>query len=70
MSDKNKGLYKKYHVTKLSNPNEDIDAIVLEFKDQIAREGITAWAEEMKKNGYEEVYTDVMKKLKGYTKEE
>ncbi len=62
MSDA-KGLFKKYEVRKLSNPTKKIDSIVLEFDDPIARVGIRAWAEEMKRQGFEQVYEDVMKKL-------
>jgi hypothetical protein len=57
------GLYKKYHVVKLSNPSKVIDAIVLEFDDAIARVGIAAWAHQMKKLGYEQVYLDTIEKL-------
>lgn len=60
------GLYRKYSVTKLTNPEKDVDAIVLEFDDPIARKGIKAWAEEMAKNGYEQVEIDIQAKLKEY----
>lgn len=57
------GLFKKYSVTKISNPEKDVDAIVLEFDDPIARVGIIAWAEEMYKNGYQQVHADIISKL-------
>jgi hypothetical protein len=57
------GLFKKYEVTKLSNPEKKVDAIVLEFDDPIARVGIAAWAHQMKNMGYEQVYLDIMEKL-------
>lgn len=62
----NKGLFKKYEVTKLSNPDKPLDCIVLEFDDPIARVGIKAWAKEMRAKGYERVYEDVIEKLKPY----
>jgi len=52
MSDKEKGIFHKYDVIKISNPEKAISCIVLEFDDPIARVGIRAWAAEMEKNGY------------------
>lgn len=66
MSDKNTGLFKKYEVVKLSNPGKEIDAIVLEFDDPIARVGIEAWRAEMAKNGYIECSNDVGERLHRY----
>lgn len=60
--DKDKGLYKKYEVTKLNNPTKKLDCIVLEFDDPIARVGIRAWADAMAKNGYYACATEVMRK--------
>ena len=57
------GLLKKYSITKISNPKKDVDAIVLEFDDPIAVEGIIAWAEEMYRNGYKQVHADVISKI-------
>lgn len=66
MSDKNKGLYHKYNVTKLSNPNKVVDCIVLEFDDPIARIGIEAWAVAMEEAGYDALASDVADKLVEY----
>jgi hypothetical protein len=61
-----KGLFQKYEVKKLSNPDKNLDCIVLEFDDPIARVAIQAWAEEMLGKGHRQVYEDVMKKLTIY----
>lgn len=63
MDDESKGLYKKYEVKKLSDPEKEIDAIVLEFDDPIARVGIKSWAREMLVKGYIQVYKDAVKKI-------
>lgn len=57
------GLENRYQVIKRINPLKELDCIVLEFDDPIARVGIKAWAEEMKKQGYETVYNEIMTKL-------
>jgi hypothetical protein len=62
---KSEGLVRKYEVSKLSNPNAVIDCIVLEFNDPIARVGIKAWAEEMRRMGYRKVWEEVNDKLIG-----
>ena len=61
--DKKRGLYWKYEVQKLSNPNKKIDCIVLEFDDPIARSGIRAWALQMIASGYVECGREVIEKL-------
>jgi len=70
--EKNRGLYKKFHVQKLSNPTKEIDCIVLEFDDPIAQKAIMFWANEMCINGYnlcaqqtkEKLYDLKIRKLK------
>lgn len=66
MADKNKGLYQKYYVKKLSNPDKVIDSVVLEFDDPIAHAGLWPWAVEMRECGYYEVYSDTIDKLNKY----
>lgn len=66
MEDKSRGLYKKYEVKKVGSPKKQVDAIVLEFDDPIARKGIEAWAVEMRYRGFEKVYAEAMFKLKYY----
>lgn len=66
---KNKGLFQKYYIEKISNPEKQIDAIVLEFDDPIAREGIWSWAIEMRNNGYYKCYSDTIDKLNSYQQE-
>lgn len=61
------GLFRKYEVKKISNLKKQIDAIVLEFDDPIARVGIKAWADEMHNQGFEKCAIDVWNKL--YEKE-
>lgn len=63
---KAKGLETRYHVKKLGNLDKKIDCIVLEFDDPIARVGIKAWIKEMRAQGFERVYEDVIEKLKPY----
>lgn len=57
------GLFKKYSVTKINNPDKSVDAIVLEFDDPIARKAIRYWGKVMGENGYEQVEYDVNQKL-------
>lgn len=59
------GIYKKYEVTKISNPEKKIDCIVMEFDDPIARVAIEVWADEMAQKGYLAVAKDVYRKLWG-----
>lgn len=64
--NKDEGLYQKYIVQKISNPDKKIDAIVLEFDDPIARVGITHWAQAMLAKGYKQCFRDVMGKVCSY----
>ncbi len=66
MREQNKGLYQKYEVKKLTNPAKEIDCIVLEFDDPIARIGIAAWADEMERFGYISAANDAREKLTEY----
>jgi hypothetical protein len=61
--DQTKGLYKKYEVKKLSNPEKQVDAIVLEFDDPIARPAIEAWAHSMNNAGFHRCAAEVFAKL-------
>lgn len=63
MGKKTEGLFKKFEVTKVSNPEKRIDAIVLEFDDPIARVGIKAWADEMTERGFHKCAAQVYAKL-------
>ena len=64
--EKSKGLYQKYVVKKINNPDKEIDCVVLEFDDPIARDGIWAWCGAMKRNGFVKCAEDTMKKLDSY----
>jgi hypothetical protein len=66
LSEKEKGLYSKYYVKKISNPDKKIDCIVLEFDDPIGRVGIKAWANECEKQGYLNLSKDILEKLKQF----
>lgn len=55
MGSKEQGLFKKYEVTKLSNPEKVIDCLVLEFDDPLATQAIATWAAEMRRAGYVQV---------------
>lgn len=63
MGLKTEGLISKYEVKKINNPNKNLDCIVLEFDDPIARQGIYAWAEAMNKAGYSKCAAQVFAKL-------
>lgn len=63
MGNKNEGLVNKYDVRKVSNPGKNLDCIVLEFDDPIARRGIQAWAEAMNDAGYHKCAAQVLAKL-------
>jgi len=63
MNEQEKGFYKKYNVTKVSKPQEQIDALVLEFGDPMAHEPIHKWASKMLEAGFPQVHHDVMRKL-------
>jgi TusA-related sulfurtransferase len=60
---KEKGFQTRYEVRKASNPAKQMDCLVLEFDDPIARKGIRAWAEEMRRQGYEACANEVFEKL-------
>lgn len=63
---KDTGLEDRYQVIKRSNPNKEMDCIVLEFDDQIARVGIFYWAKLMQAHGYDKVYEETMAKMRKY----
>ena len=62
MSDKTKGLYKKYEVTRVDGKPID-NCIVLEFKDPIARDAIHKWASDMYLSGHKQLFYDVQKEI-------
>lgn len=63
LSEKEKGLYQKYEVKKLSNQAKKLDCIVLEFDDPICVPALMCWAYTMKENGYHQVFVDVCERL-------
>lgn len=65
MNDKNKGLYQKYKVERVDG-KEVNDAIVLEFKDPHAREGIRAFRDSVLIDGYQALACDLTYKLEEY----
>lgn len=67
MSDKrSQGIELRYEVKKLTNPGKELDCLVLEFDDPIARVGITAWADEMFRQGYFKIAAQIYSKLVRY----
>lgn len=66
LNDVENGLYKKYEVTKLSNPEKEIDAIVLEFDDELSRHGIKEFARVAALKGYPKLAHDLFQKCKDY----
>lgn len=62
---KERGLYQKYIVEKIDS-DEPVDAVVLEFKDPIARMAIQSWACKMYEAGYINLYYDIQNKLDAY----
>lgn len=62
-SEREKGLYQKYEVKKLSKPDKKLDCIVLEFDDPINTAALMCWAYTMKENGYHQVFADVCERL-------
>lgn len=66
VSDKDTGLYKKYEVKKISNPEKALDCIVLEFDDPNAREGIFAFADACERDGYQQLADDLRGKARRY----
>lgn len=67
MNDKTRGLFGKYKVEKITNPKKELDCIVLEFDDPNSREGIIAFAEAVRRDGYRKLHDDIMAKIKFYT---
>lgn len=63
MNEKEKGLFKKYDVVKMTNPSKKVDAIVLEFDDKLSHDAIWEWACTMWDNGYKQLYNDTVTKL-------
>ena len=63
MSEKEKGLFKKYEVVKLTNPTKNIDGIVLEFDDELSHDAIWEYALTMFNKGYKQFYSDIIEKL-------
>ncbi len=62
--NKEVGIYQKYEVKKLSNPEKKMDCIVLEWDDPLAWDAIEIWGRQMSIAGYEQVWIDVRDKLK------
>lgn len=65
-ADKKVGLYNKYEVKKLSNPDKRLDCIVLEFDDENSRKGIEAFADAVELDGYQQLADDLRMKLRTY----
>lgn len=63
MSDKERGLYNKYNVSRTDGKPITGCAIVLEVGDPIARPAILRWAEEMRRAGYKQVWFDTVTEL-------
>lgn len=68
MGDKKLGLIKKYHVERVDGKAIQ-DAIVLEFKDPIARVALSVWATEMRAKGYVKCADEVQSLLKYYSEQ-
>lgn len=62
---KEKGLYKKYNVSRTDGKPVG-DCIVLEFEDSVARDGIAAWADSLRRQGYKQLSIEVWHKLREY----
>ena len=67
---KDRGLYKKYQVTKLTNPEKNIDAIVLEFDDKLSRVALIEYAKILSDNGYSYLASDILCKVEEYNEKE
>lgn len=65
----NKGLLNRYNVTR-TNGKEVGECIVLEFKDENARQGIWAFAQTCYRAGYKKLADDLLKKVQSYDKKE
>lgn len=66
--EKSTGLYQKYIVKKIKNPDKEMDCIVLEFDDPIARRAITFWANLMHEDGYTLCAAQTKQKVIRYSK--
>jgi len=66
LKKRKKGLYGKFEVKKITNPDKKLDCIVLEFDDPIARRGIKAFSEGCRARGYIPLADDLDKKLNAY----
>lgn len=66
MTSKSQGLMPKYEVKKLTNPSKELDCIVLEFDDPIARFAIKAFASRCAQEGYDQLARDIIFKLEKY----
>lgn len=64
--DKDKGLFQKYSVEKLSNPEKKIDAIVLEFDDPLSRAAIRKYAVIVRAAGFPVFALDLINKCNEY----
>ena len=60
------GLFKKYEVKKISNPDKKVDGIVLEFDDELSRKAIRQVAMVMFLWGYSELASDLLDKCDEY----
>jgi len=70
VSEKQKGLYQKFAVQKLTNPGKKLDCLVLEFDDPVSRIGILAFANAAADAGYDELALDIFRKLEDTAPEE
>ena len=67
---KDKGLFKKYEVTKISNPSKEVDAIVLEFDDAISRVALRKYSSILRNAGYNQLADDIIVKCNKYDTEQ
>ena len=63
---KDTGLFKKYEVTKISNPTKEVDAIVLEFDDVLSRTALRKYSSILRNAGYMELANDIVTKCNKY----
>jgi len=63
VSEKQKGLYRKYLVQKLTDPEKKLECVVLEFDDPVARVAILAFARAAQVAGYRLLAEDLHRKL-------
>lgn len=64
---KETGLEKRFSVLDLDDVFRPVDAIVLEWSDPLAREGIAAWALAVRAAGYDSLFIDLRDKLAIYS---